>query len=55
MIDSFGQARMARLLAILHCPLAIHTDYTGKRTADTCFHLYKPALESMEIPCDVEV
>ena len=55
MTDSLGQARMARLLAILNCPLAIHTDYPGKRTAETCFHLYKPALELMEIPCDVEV
>ena len=55
MTDSLGQARMARLLAILNCPLVIHTDYTGKRTAETCFHLYKPALELMEIPCDVEV
>ena len=55
MTDSLGQARMARLLAILNCALVIHTDYIGKRTAETCFHLYKPALELMEIPCDVEV
>ena len=39
MTDSLGQARMARLLAILTCPLVIHADYTGKRTAETCFHL----------------
>ena len=55
MTDSLGQARMARLLAILNCPLVIHTDYTGKRTAETCFHLYKPALEVLEIPCAADV